>query len=147
MLPLACRMIAGFVVCGLAFAHAPSSHAQSSHEPAARRPKAPAFDVVPWSLTPVPGSTEAKLGLRAERQAGDPVPGADTIVVFGKRMRRAPVESELIRRDEPGAEAWQSDAAQSYVPAMGDSCSYKSGCFDKSQPGLLDTVPTLFGNH
>ncbi len=130
-------VVAGCLVSGLAFAQAPAAH----------KPKASAFDVVPWSLTPVPGSTEARLGLRAEREASDPAPGAETIIVFGKRMRKAPVESELIRHDEPGAEAWQSEAAQSYVPGIGDSCTYKSGCFDKGQPGLFDTIPTLFGSH
>ena len=85
--------------------------------------------------------------MRAERQDSDPVPGAETIIVFGKRMRKAPVESDLVRHDEPGAEAWQSEAAQSYVPGIGDSCTYKSGCFDKGQPGLFDTIPTLFGSH
>ena len=67
--------------------------------------------------------------------------------MFGKRMRKAPVESDLVRHDAPGAEAWQSDAAQSYVPGIGDTCTYKSGCFDKDQSGLFSTIPTLFGSH
>ena len=120
--------------------------ALAADKPAAKQ-KTSAFDVVPWSLTPALGATEARLGLRAERQDSDPVPGAETIIVFGKRLRKAPVESDLVRHDEPGAESWQSDAAQSYVPGIGDSCSYKSGCFDKDQPGLFSTIPTLFGGH
>ena len=114
--------------------------------PPAAKPKASGFDVVPWSLTPALGATEARLNMRAERQDSDPAPGTESIIVFGKRLRRAPVEAEELRRDAPGAESWQSEAAQSYVPGMGDTCTYKSGCFDKAQPGLLSTIPSLFGN-
>ncbi len=134
-----CWIVVVLLFGGVACAQTPKA--------ASGKAKASAFDVVPWSLTPVLGSAESRLGMRAEQQAGDPAPGAETIIVFGKRMRKAPVESDLIRHDEPGAEAWQSDAAQSYVPGIGDSCTYKSGCFDKGQPGLFDTIPTLFGSH
>ena len=103
--------------------------------------------VVPWSLTPALGATESRLNLRAERQDSDPAPGAEQIIVFGRRLKRAPVESDLVRHDEPGSEAWQSEAAQPVVPGLGDSCSYKSGCFDKDQPGLFSTIPSLFGDH
>jgi hypothetical protein len=136
-----CFVAGGCLLGDLAVAAPPSG------KPALVKTKSSAFDVVPWSLTPALGSTEARLGMRAERQDSDPAPGAETIVVFGRRMRKAPVESDLVRRDEPGAEAWQSDAAQSYVPGMGDTCTYKSGCFDKDQPGLFSTIPALFGSH
>ena len=136
-------LVAGFcLLSGRAFAQAPVSG-----KAAAARAKSSGFEVMPWSLTPAFGSTEARLGMRAERQPGDPAPGAETIIVFGKRLPKAPVESDLVRRDAPGAESWQSEAAQSYVPGMGDTCTYKSGCFDKGQPGLFDTVPALFGSH
>ena len=137
--PLSPALVAGllFLECSSGFAQAPRAHAAKHSE----------FDVVPWSLTPALGSAEARLGLRAEKQDSDPAPGAETIIVFGRRMRKAPVESDLVRRDAPGAEAWSSEAAQPYVPGIGDSCTYKSGCFDKNQPGLFDTIPSLFGSH
>ncbi len=128
----ACWIAFGLLICGAA----PVKPKVSS-----------GFEVVPWSLAPALGSTEARLNMRAERQASDPAPGSETIIVFGKRLPRAPVESDLVRHDAPGSEAWQSEAAQSYVPGIGDSCSYKSGCFDKDQPGLFTTVPSLFGSH
>jgi hypothetical protein len=33
------------------------------------------------------------------------------------------------------------------VPGLGDSCSYKSGCFDKDQTGLFTSLPALLGNN
>ena len=139
----AARLACGFCLLGgLALAQAPAS----KRAPVARV-KSSGFEVVPWSLTPAPGTAEARLGMRAERQPDDPPPGVENIIVFGTRLKKAPVESELVRHDDPGAEAWQSEAAQPYVPGMGDSCTYKSGCFDKGQPALFDTIPTLFGSH
>ncbi len=99
--------------------------------------------VVPWSLAPPMGATEARLGLRAERDDSDTPPGTEQIIVFGRRL--APTGSIETRRDAPGAEAWQSEAAQPMVPGMGDTCTYKSGCFDKGQTGLFTSVPALFG--
>jgi len=68
-------------------------------------------------------------------------PHEDDIVVYGNRQRRdfegtAPI---------PNLTAPQHlDAAQSVVPAMGDTCSYKSGCFDMSQPTIRSD---LFGGN
>jgi hypothetical protein len=68
-------------------------------------------------------------------------PHEDDIIIYGNRQRRdfegtAPI---------PNLTAPQHlDAAQSVVPAMGDTCSYKSGCFDMSQPTLRSD---LFGGN
>ncbi len=104
--------------------------------------------IVPWaSLAPAPGSAEARLGMRAQPTRTDVFgsDGSETITVIGRR--RAPVEAEELRREAPGAESWASDAAQPVVPGFGDSCSYKSGCFDKNQKGLFDTIPSLLGDN
>ena len=104
--------------------------------------------IMPWaSLAPVPGSAEARLGMRAQATRTDVFgfDGSETITVIGHK--RAPIEAEELRREAPGAESWQSDAAQPVVPGFGDSCSYKSGCFDKQQKGLFDTLPSLLGDN
>ena len=138
--PLSRALLVGGVL--LLGGEAVAQRAPTPHKPSP-------FDmaVVPWSLTPTMGSTELRLGLRAERQDSDPAPGAEQVIVFGRRLRKAPIESDLVRHDDAGAEAWQSEAAQPVVPGIGDSCSYKSGCFDKDQPGLFSTIPSLFGDH
>jgi hypothetical protein len=68
-------------------------------------------------------------------------PHEDDIVVFGARHRR---DFEGATRD-PNLTAPQGlDAAQpAYVPGIGDSCSYKSGCFDSGQTPLRSM---LFGD-
>ncbi len=104
--------------------------------------------IMPWaSLAPAPGSAEARLGMRAQPTRTDVFgsDGTETITVIGRK--RAPVEAEELRREAPGAESWASDAAQPVVPGFGDSCSYKSGCFDKQQKGLFDTIPSLLGDN
>ena len=115
--------------------------------PASARAAANPFadaSVVPWSLDQKMGETENKLGMRAERESTDPLPGSEQIIVFGRR--RAPTGSVETRHDSAGAEAWSSEAAQPYVPGLGDSCTYKSGCFDKGQEGLFTSIPALFGD-
>ena len=102
--------------------------------------------ITPWaSLAPAPGAVEARLGMRAQASRPDDLGGAETITVIGHK--RAPIEAEELRREAPGAESWASDAAQPVVPGFGDSCSYKSGCFDKQQKGLFDTIPALLGDN
>jgi hypothetical protein len=70
-------------------------------------------------------------------------PQEDELIVFGERRHRdfegaAP---------EPNLTSPQAlDAAQPMVPGMGDSCSYKSGCFDSSQVPLRSAASSLFGN-
>jgi hypothetical protein len=79
--------------------------------------------------------------MRAEAPV-KPAKDAETLTVYGKR--RAPTE-EALHAIPRSAESWQSDAAQPMVPRMGDTCTYKSGCFDSSQPGLFSTLPSLLG--
>ena len=112
-------------------------------------PKPPEMVMAPWfSLEPTPGATESRLGLRAvapEKPRTVEAPdGSETITVIGKR--RAPTE-EALHQDAPTAESWQSDAAQPFVPRPGESCSYKSGCFDPGQKGLFSTLPALLGDN
>jgi hypothetical protein len=145
------RKIALLVCAGLLCTPAlaqtpPASHRAKPPSPkaAASRAAPPRMDVLNWfSLAPAPGSAEARLGMRAEAERkADAANHVETITVFG--TRRAPTE-EALHHDEPTAESWQSDAAQSYVPGIGESCTYKSGCFDNAQPGLFDSLPKLFG--
>ncbi len=139
------RRLSCVLVMLLAWQAGPALAKKPAAVKAAAKPAVPGMEIVPWSLEPKLGETEARLGMRAERQESDPLPGTEQIIVFGKK--RAPVESELVRRDAPGAEAWQSEAAQPYTPGIGDGCSYKNGCFDKDQPGLFSSVPSLFADH
>jgi hypothetical protein len=118
-----------------------ASHAQQS-KPAAKSAsaaKSNPFIVENWvSLAPAPGSAEARLGMSAE------APSVETITVIGQR--HAIPEERLFPTSTPG-ESWHSDAAQPMVPGLGDSCSYKSGCFDKDQTGLFTSLPALLGNN
>ena len=68
-------------------------------------------------------------------------PHEDDIVVFGARRRR---DFEGAERDPNLTSPQGLDAAQpAYVPGIGDSCSYKSGCFDSGQTPLRSM---LFGD-
>jgi hypothetical protein len=69
-------------------------------------------------------------------------PQAESIIVYGARRHRdfegtAPI---------PNLTSPQAlDAAQPVVPGIGDSCSYKYGCFDSSQTPLRDSIGNLLG--
>jgi hypothetical protein len=69
-------------------------------------------------------------------------PQADSIIVYGERHHRdfegaAPV---------PNLTSPQAlQAAQPVVPGIGESCSYKYGCFDSGQTPLRDSVGSLLG--
>jgi hypothetical protein len=67
-------------------------------------------------------------------------PHEDDIIVYGVKQRR---DFEGASRDANLTSPQGLDAAQPVVPGIGDSCSYKSGCFDSSQPTLRST---LFGD-
>jgi hypothetical protein len=67
-------------------------------------------------------------------------PHEDDIVVLGERRRR---DFEGATRDPNLTSPRGLDAAQPVVPGIGDSCSYKTGCFDSGQPTLRST---LFGD-
>jgi len=118
-----------------------ASHAQQASPPAksVSAVKSNPFTVESWvSLAPAPGSAEARLGMSAE------APNVETITVIGER-HAIPAE-RFVPASTPG-ESWNSDAAQPMVPGLGDSCSYKSGCFDKDQTGLFTSLPALLGNN
>jgi hypothetical protein len=69
-------------------------------------------------------------------------PHEDDIIVYGARQRR---EFEGATRD-PNLTAPQGlDAAQPVVPGIGDSCSYKGGCYDMGQTPLRSAASSLFG--
>ena len=67
-------------------------------------------------------------------------PHEDDIIVYGLRQKR---DFEGASRDANLTAPQGLDAAQPVVPGIGDSCSYKTGCFDSSQPTLRST---LFGD-
>ena len=67
-------------------------------------------------------------------------PHEDDIIVYGQRQKR---DFEGASRDANLTSPQSLDAAQPVVPGIGDSCSYKTGCFDSSQPTLRST---LFGD-
>ena len=66
----------------------------------------------------------------------------ESITVFARRHHL-----EVPEDNRPGTtpdEAWQSDAAKSYVPALGDSCDKHSVCVSPDQKGL---IPSIFGSN
>ena len=69
-------------------------------------------------------------------------PHEDDIIVYGVRQKR---EFEGATRDPNLTSPQALDAAQPVVPGMGDSCSYKYGCFDSSQPSLRSDFDRLTG--
>ena len=66
----------------------------------------------------------------------------ESITVYARRHHL-----EVPEDNRPGTtpdEAWQSDAARSYVPALGDSCDKHSVCVSPDQKGL---IPSIFGSN
>jgi hypothetical protein len=135
---LACLAFVLSAACSAAWA---AQGAQAGH--AAAKPKPVAADngfghVEDWFSY---GRTEAEVeraapGVRIK--AHDP--HEDDIIVYGVKQRR---DFEGASRDANLTSPQGLDAAQPVVPGIGDSCSYKSGCFDSSQPTLRST---LFGD-
>jgi hypothetical protein len=62
-------------------------------------------------------------------------PQADSVIVYGERRHRD-FEGTAPIPDLTSPQAL--DAAQPVVPGIGDSCSYKYGCFDSGQTPLRD---------
>ena len=69
-------------------------------------------------------------------------PHEDDITVYGVRQKR---DFEGATRDPNLTSPQALDAAQPVVPGLGDSCSYKYGCFDSSQPSLRSDFDRLTG--
>lgn len=69
-------------------------------------------------------------------------PHQDDIIVYGVRQKR---DFEGAARDPNLTSPQALDAAQPVVPGLGDSCSYKYGCFDSSQPSLRSDLDRLTG--
>jgi len=67
-------------------------------------------------------------------------PHEDDIVVYGARRHR---DFEGAERDPNLTSPQGLDAAQPVVPGIGNSCSYKTGCFDSGQTSLRSM---LFGD-
>jgi hypothetical protein len=67
-------------------------------------------------------------------------PHEDDVIVYGERRRR---DFEGVARDPNLTSPQGLDAAQPVVPGIGDSCSYKTGCFDTGQTPLRSM---LFGD-
>ncbi len=67
-------------------------------------------------------------------------PQEDDVIVYGERRRR---DFEGVARDPNLTSPQGLDAAQPVVPGIGDSCSYKTGCFDSGQTPLRSM---LFGD-
>jgi hypothetical protein len=67
-------------------------------------------------------------------------PHEDDVIVYGERRRR---DFEGVARDPNLTSPQGLDAAQPVVPGIGDSCSYKTGCFDSGQTPLRSM---LFGD-
>ncbi len=66
----------------------------------------------------------------------------DEIVVIGERQRR---HLQLVKPDEDMTGPRGLDAAQPVVPGIGAVCSYKTLCYDMSQPPLrADLVKVFF---
>lgn len=74
----------------------------------------------------------------------DPALEDENIVVYGARLKRD------FQDIAPGSDLTSPqalDAAQPMVPGIGNSCSYKTGCFDSSQESLRDSIPALMGGN
>jgi hypothetical protein len=67
-------------------------------------------------------------------------PHEDDIIVYGARQKR---DFEGASRDANLTAPQGLDAAQPVVPGIGDSCSYKGGCYDMNQTPLRSA---LFGD-
>ncbi len=67
-------------------------------------------------------------------------PHEDDIIVFGEKRHR---DFEGATRDPNLTSPQGLDAAQPVVPGIGDSCSYKGGCYDMGQTPLRSA---LFGD-
>ena len=70
-------------------------------------------------------------------------PHEDDIIVYGEKHHR---DFEGATRDANLTSPQGLDAAQPVVPGIGDSCSYKSGCFDSNQVSLRNAASSLFGD-
>ncbi len=149
-------MPAGRLLASAAFALALSAarvpaHAQQAEKPAAAhaarvkpRAAAPAADngfmhVDDWFSYGPPKEAEV------EREAPGVQlkvhdPHEDDIIVYGLRQKR---DFEGVARDPNLTSPQGLDAAQPVVPGIGDSCSYKTGCFDSGQTPLRTA---LFGD-
>ena len=140
----ACLAAALVSSLGVAWAQDAEPNAAARHATAKPKPHAAAPDngfghVDDWFSY---GTREADVEREApgvRLKAHDPQ--EDDIIVYGARHRR---DFEGATRD-PNLTAPQGlDAAQpAYVPGIGDSCSYKSGCFDSGQTPLRSM---LFGD-
>jgi hypothetical protein len=68
---------------------------------------------------------------------------AEKIVVIGERQRR---DFQETRPDQELAGPRALDAAQPVVPWIGTTCSYKTLCYDMSQPPLRAVFARLFSD-
>jgi hypothetical protein len=70
-------------------------------------------------------------------------PQEDDIIVYGVRQKRD-FEGAAPAPNLTSPQALEA-AQPAFVPNMGDSCSYKSGCFDMSQTPLRSAAEGLLG--
>ncbi len=70
-------------------------------------------------------------------------PQEEDIIVYGIRQKRD-FEGAAPSPNLTSPQALEA-AQPAFVPNMGDSCSYKSGCFDMSQTPLRSVAEGLLG--
>ncbi len=122
------------------------AHGATRGKPRAARPVAagnPFAEVTEWFSYGKPSESEIEKEAPGVRiKVHDPQ--ADEIVVYGRRRHR---DFEGASPD-PGLTSPQNlDAAQPIVPGIGDSCSYRSGCFDPGQKTLRSDVEDALGDN
>jgi len=155
------------VAVGLAIASAALGGQASGQSPATERLAAPsghrAAKAKPHQTNPFMSSSGASSGVMQtddwfsfgppkEAEIEKEAPGVkikvhdpqeDDIIVYGARQKR---DFEDVVRSPNLTSPQALEAAQpTFVPNMGDSCSYKSGCFDMSQTPLLSAGASLLG--
>jgi hypothetical protein len=124
---------------------------QASHAQAPQAGKAKAHAAAPAGENPFMhvddwfsyGRTEADVekaapGVRIKARD----PHEDDIIVYGQRQKR---DFEGASRDANLTSPQGLDAAQPVVPGIGDSCSYKGGCYDMGQTPLRSVASSLIG--
>ncbi len=139
------------MLAGQAAAQAPSAAPAAAHHALKAKPRGGApvpekttMQVDDWFSYGAPKEADVEreapgVKIKVEDPADD-----ENLVVYGARLKRD------FQDIAPGSDLTSPqalDAAQPMVPGIGNSCSYKTGCFDSSQESLRDSIPALIGGN
>jgi len=144
-------IVALAMLAGQAAAQAPSDDAPVAHHALKAKPRAGApasgkttMQVDDWFSYGAPKEADVEREAPGVKIKVHDSADEEDMVVYGARLKR---DFEDIARGSDLTSPQALDAAQPMVPGLGNSCSYKTGCFDSSQESLRDSIPALIGGN